>query len=239
MSTYVISDIHGEYETFKAMLERIDFSDRDTLYVLGDVVDRGPEPIKVLKEMMKYPNIIPIVGNHELMALTCLKFLMKNITDENIDLIDEDIVNKLLNWQTNGSESTIAEFAKLTEEEKQDIIEYLEDFSIFEEINVNDKDYLLVHAGLRNFEPDKPIDEYELSELVWERPDYEKKYFDDIIVITGHTPTQYIKCNDRPGYIYKANNHIAIDCGCCFGQRLAAICLDTGEEFYIETKDFE
>ena len=37
------------------------------------------------------------------------------------------------------------------------------------------------------------------------------------------------------GYIYRKNNHIAIDCGACFpGGRLAAICLDTGEEFYSE-----
>ncbi len=52
-------------------------------------------------------------------------------------------------------------------------------------------------------------------------------------VVTGHTPTQEIAGNPRPGYIYRANHNIAIDCGACFpGGRLAAICLDTGEEFY-------
>ena len=38
------------------------------------------------------------------------------------------------------------------------------------------------------------------------------------------------------GYIFRHNNHIAIDCGACFPEgRLAAICLDTDEEYYIES----
>ena len=36
--TYVMSDIHGEYDKYRKMLEQIDFCDEDTLYVLGDVV---------------------------------------------------------------------------------------------------------------------------------------------------------------------------------------------------------
>ena len=50
--TYTISDIHGEYDQFMTILEKIHFSDSDTLYVLGDVVDRGEHPIKVLQYMM-------------------------------------------------------------------------------------------------------------------------------------------------------------------------------------------
>lgn len=41
--------------------------------------------------------------------------------------------------------------------------------------------------------------------------------------------------NPKPGYIYKENHHIAIDCGCNQRNgRLAAICLDTGREYYVE-----
>ena len=77
--------------------------------------------------------------------------------------------------------------------------------------------------------------DYTIDEIVWERPDYNKAYFDDVYVITGHTPTQYIEDNDRPGYIYRKNNHIAIDCGACsMTGRLAAICLDNDEEYYVD-----
>ncbi len=99
MSTYVISDIHGEYDMFLRLLEKIKFSERDTLYVLGDVLDRGPHPIKVLLEMMKYPNILPVVGNHEVMGISGLRFLMKEITEENIEAMDEDGMQNLLVWQ--------------------------------------------------------------------------------------------------------------------------------------------
>lgn len=94
--------------------------------------------------------------------------------------------------------------------------------------------YILVHAGLGEFRPDKELWEYELEELVWKRPDYEKPYFPDKYVITGHTPTMTIGSNPRPGNIYKYNNHIAIDCGAGFGGRLACICLETMEEFHVE-----
>lgn len=46
--TYVTSDIHGEHKKYIKMLELIDFCDEDTLYILGDVVDRGAEPMEIL-----------------------------------------------------------------------------------------------------------------------------------------------------------------------------------------------
>lgn len=230
---YCVSDIHGEYDKFMRLLEKIHFSDSDVLYVLGDVFDRGPHPIQVLFEMMKHPNIIPIVGNHELMGITVLKFLMKEITEENIGSIDNRMVQSIINWQMNGSDTTTGEFHKLSLEKRQEVMEYLGEFSAYEEVSAGNKDFLLVHAGLSNFSKRRSLDDYTLNELVWGRTDYEMKYFDDVFVVSGHTPTQNIKQNPRPGYIYRANNHIAIDCGACFGGRLAAICLDTDEEFYV------
>ena len=85
---YVISDIHGYYDQFIELLELIQLNDDDTLYVLGDVVDRGPNPIKTLLKLMEMPNAVCIVGNHELMALECLEFLMKEITEKSIEELD-------------------------------------------------------------------------------------------------------------------------------------------------------
>ncbi len=55
MAHYVMSDIHGEADRFHAMLEKIHFSDDDTLYILGDVIDRGPDGISLLREIMASP----------------------------------------------------------------------------------------------------------------------------------------------------------------------------------------
>ena len=58
MAAYVISDIHGEYDKFITLLEKIDLKDMDTLYILGDVVDRGPNPVKTLLKLMEMPNVV-------------------------------------------------------------------------------------------------------------------------------------------------------------------------------------
>ena len=62
---YVMSDIHGHKKEFDSLLEQIQFSDEDTLYVLGDVADKGSEPIAILKQIMTPPNMKMLLGNHE------------------------------------------------------------------------------------------------------------------------------------------------------------------------------
>ena len=231
---YCVADVHGDYDKYCKLLEKIVFSDADILYVLGDVIDRGSDSMKLLQDMMMRPNVIPILGNHEYMAIHCLKFLMSEITEESIGSLDEGVIQGLLEWQNVGGQSTIDEFHRLSWDEKQDIIDYLEEFELYSEVRVNRRDYVLVHAGLDNFAVEKDLDEYELHELIFSSPDYFRVYYPDKYLVTGHTPTRNILDNPKSDYIYMANNHIAIDCGCAFGGRLGAICLDTGEEFYVE-----
>ncbi len=68
------------------------------------------------------------------------------------------------------------------------------DFLPYAVIDVGDKTFVLVHAGLGNFNESKKLSEYTLPELLDIRPDYERKYFDDssIYIVSGHTPTQQI-----------------------------------------------
>lgn len=54
---YCISDIHGEIDRFEAMLALIEFSESDTLYVLGDVIDRGACGVDILLRIMGTPNM--------------------------------------------------------------------------------------------------------------------------------------------------------------------------------------
>ena len=233
IATYVISDIHGQYDMFMELLDKIKLKGNDTLYVLGDILDRGPHPIKTLMKLMEMPNAICLVGNHEFMALECLEFLMKEITDKSLEELNAETLDNLVTWQFNGSQSTIDEFRKLDSESQKDVIDFIKDFLIYEKVSVNGKDYLLVHAGLGSYSSEKDIEDYSLHELIWVRADYDVRYFEDTYVITGHTPTQTIKDNSHPGYIYQRNNHIAIDCGAHYpGGRLSALCLDTGEEYY-------
>lgn len=231
---YVISDIHGEYDKYIQLLEKIDLKDQDTLYILGDIVDRGLHPIRVLLDMMERDNVIPIIGNHEYMAACNMKFLLTEITEDSIKQLEQEKQLKQFSlWMQNGGQTTLNEFMQLSLEQKKEVYEYLIDFMLYENIEVNQKEYVLVHAGLSNFSPLRPLDDYELYEMIFKRADYTKVYFDDRYLITGHTPTMIINNHDHPGSIYTKNNHIAIDCGCVFGGKLAAYCLETAEEFYI------
>ena len=62
---YVISDIHGCYDKYEQMLKKINLKKEDTLYILGDVVDRGPAGIKVLLDIADRNNVILFRGNHD------------------------------------------------------------------------------------------------------------------------------------------------------------------------------
>lgn len=85
---YVMSDLHGMYEKYIEMLEKIHFSENDTLYVLGDIIDRGDNSISIIKDMMKKSNIYPLFGNHELMAVQCLNWMFQEVTDDSIKKLD-------------------------------------------------------------------------------------------------------------------------------------------------------
>ena len=69
---YCMSDIHGELDRFKAMLDLINFSSDDTLYIIGDVIDRHPGGVEILKIIKDTPNMFMLLGNHEQMCLDTL-----------------------------------------------------------------------------------------------------------------------------------------------------------------------
>ena len=231
MATYVMSDIHGNYEKYQQALKAIELQENDILYVLGDVVDRGTGSCKILFDMMLHFNIIPLLGNHEFMALSVLSKLVEEITEDTLENFNQDFVTGMLTWFENGGQSTLEEFKTLSPEDRQIILEYLEEFELYEEITVGGQDYILVHAGLENFEKTKRLSDYQLHEIIWAETNYDKVYFEDKILITGHTPVQLLS-NGRNKKILKKNNHIAIDCGCGFHGKLGVLCLDTMEELY-------
>ena len=72
---YIISDIHGCKKEYLELLRKIKFSDEDHLYILGDVLDRGEDPIGVLLDVMNRKNVTLIMGNHEHLFYSFLKTL--------------------------------------------------------------------------------------------------------------------------------------------------------------------
>lgn len=65
MANYVMSDLHGCYDSFLLMLETINLTNDDTLYILGDVIDRGDKSLEIIDYIVSKPNIVWLKGNHE------------------------------------------------------------------------------------------------------------------------------------------------------------------------------
>ena len=233
--TYVVSDIHGQFDAFEKMLKKIKFKNDDIMYIIGDVIDRGPEPIKIIEYIMQKKNMVLLAGNHEHMAVICINKLLSEINQNVIDELENgEIMGVIEEWQQNGGAITFSQLLVLGKSRIKEIYNFLSHLKLYKELEIADKKYLLVHAGLGNFDKNKKMKEYTIMDLCWERLDYNKKYFDDKTIITGHVPTQIIKENKKPGYIYFNENNIDVDCGCSYGERLGCLRLDDMKEFYVE-----
>ena len=223
--TYVMSDLHGCYDNYAQMLEKIGFGERDTLYILGDVIDRGPDGIRILLDMMGRKNVIPIIGNHESLALRSLKHIRDGVPEEAL------IKTKAYRmWMLSDGEPTAAAFRALSKETQTALVEYIESFSVYKEITVDGRRFHLSHT-LPDYRQGLNIHNVSLMEFIWGEPDYTKSYGENARFVTGHTPTNVID----PAYkwrIWQGNNHIAVDCAAAWGGRLGCLCLDTMEEKY-------
>lgn len=154
---YVTSDLHGyPLEKFKALLNSAEFSESDYCFILGDVIDRGPEGVEILKWLMLQPNVELLMGNHEAMLLACT-FLFDEITDESLDNLNEEQMAAFNTWIANGGRCTLKELSENELEMVLSIVEYLKDAPLYDTVSVGGKEFLLVHSGLGEFDPKKII----------------------------------------------------------------------------------
>ncbi|MBD5154971.1 MAG: serine/threonine protein phosphatase [Oscillibacter sp.] len=235
---YAVSDIHGCYDKYQELLKAIHFSSDDTLYVLGDVIDRGPDGFKILLDMARRPNVVNLMGNHEAMAIDALSSMLCAVRHNGELVLGEEEAEAVELWFYNGGELSLADFLWLNEEESQTVWEYMQDLPLYKELIVNNRQFVLVHGGLENFSPDRPLDDYEPNEVLWCRPEADTTYYPDKYVVFGHTPVQILDTGnesiDAPAKIYRKGNLVDMDCGCVFPEgRLGCLCLDTMEEIYV------
>jgi len=178
-------------------------------------------------------NVFPLMGNHDYIAAVLLNKLSVEITAENYEThIDESVMEILAAWFTDGGKVTLNDFKRLPAEDREYILEYLREFTPYETIEVNNKQYILTHAGLPESAELNNLETYDMLDFVYAKTDYSKTYFKDAFLITGHTPTVLIS-PEYENKIYRKNNHIAIDSGAVFGGALSCFCLETDEEYYL------
>ena len=136
---YVLSDIHGNLNRYNSIIEQINLQETDILYILGDVIDRYPDGIKILREIIKKDNVKMLLGNHEYMMLEALYPLGS---------VDEwEYKRSLSLWYRNGGNVTHNYLKHIRKEIRQEVFDYLRNLPINLKVEVNDKNYLLVHGS--------------------------------------------------------------------------------------------
>ena len=243
MATWVIGDIHGQYNTFMNLLGKKEIAPDDRFILIGDIIDRGPEILEMLEWAME--NVSEdgkyrmVCGNHEDNVIRGYdreleRYISEYGSEEGFELEDNGILNckyKFQEYMHSYGYPLIGDI--------KPFVDWFKTLPIKIDISVtlNDgktQDYVIVHGWWR-----KDIDRHD---ALWERdikdyigflPDYVPEH--DEILIHGHTPVF-----KELGYPYNCQafireHSINIDCGCGYmeyGGRLAAIRLEDRKVIY-------
>ena len=124
-----MSDIHGCNARYRNILKQIRLKADDHLYILGDVIDRGPNGLGILRDTMKKDNITLLLGNHEYMMLEALS--------------NPDDADALWLWYRNGGKVTHEHFKHCTHAYRTEVLEYIRTLPVNIEVN----DYSVLEAG--------------------------------------------------------------------------------------------
>ena len=191
---YIISDIHGCYKSFNSLLfDKIKFTKKDRLYILGDYIDRGPRSKKVIdliiNLLIQGYEVKCLMGNHEVMLLNSLN------NDKEFEL-----------WFKNGGKSTLDSFkVEHPKYLKNKYLKFFTNLDYYYEL----KEFVLVHGGL-NFHIDNPFDD-KLS-MPWIRNDkVDINKIGNRRLIVGHTPSKLNKVKSS-----LLEDRILLDGGCIY-----------------------
>ena len=220
---YVMSDIHGDSDAFDKILAMIDLKAEDHLYVLGDVVDRGPDGIELLQRIRQMKNCTLLLGNHEYMMINALRHPK-----------DDMLMHR---WLMNGCETTYERFMALDKIAREDLLKYLEALPVQTLVIVRKNEFILVHAApLELFEDIGWMHENRTEFAVWYRmPLKQYERFKGKITIFGHTPTMNVQFTEQKMRFAYGDDVIDIDCGCAYpqyGGQLGCLRLEDMTEYY-------
>ncbi len=229
--TYVISDLHGQMDSYEKLLKKIKFTDDDTLYLLGDMIDYGDGGISILLDAMSRPNVFPILGDHEYTALRLLSRL--RLQESGKKPPSSKFQTEFAAWLEMGGMPTVTAFRALENEDQESILEYLrEECTAYEIAEVGQKRFLLVHAGVPTDASEETLDDIPLLTLIRDADAiFPATAPRGLTLITGHIPTERLD-EENGGRALFSEHHIAIDCGAEDGGFACCLCLDSGACHY-------
>lgn len=211
MATFVLGDIHGQYNKLEKVLlhSRFNFNE-DKLIFLGDVVDRGPAAFPAIELLLEIKNLVPLIGNHD---LAFIRRISKG----------EDIFNGMY-----GSDSTFQEWNALNKAKQAKFWKYY--LLRLKPFHIQDQN-VFVHAG---FDCHEPISQQGIDTLCWDSSLWRNAIMytgkDKICplyneIFIGHTSTTYYNTTKPMHY----SNVWLMDTGAGKGGVLTLMNVDTKE----------
>jgi Calcineurin-like phosphoesterase len=219
--SFVIGDIHGCAATLRQLvLEQLRPTAADRIYLLGDLIDRGPASKGVLDFIFEMRaaghSVAAVMGNHEEM------FLQAASDHRYLDL-----------WYANGGLATLASFQAAGPGDVPQ--RYREFLGSLPRCILLDR-FVIVHAGL-NFIPQDPFED--TAAMLWTRsPFVDRSRIGDRRLVCGHTPVTRTQLESS-----QSSDKIMLDNGCVYdGLRpdmgcLAALELESMTLFFQENID--
>ena len=224
---FVISDLHGQYDLFLKLLEKINLKREDLLVIMGDICDRGEKSYEIYMKCMKMMklgyNLKFILGNHE-------------------DMLLEDLENDYpLRYETEFSIYRNSKYFNKKSMEEW----YKENF--FKEIKwlvkwlkncplvISGNENIFVHAGL-DLQTD--VEKQERETVLWTREEF---WIDEESVLEeyrskniyfGHTPNINGRISEKTDKIWD------IDCGAFFTHFLGCVEVKSKEKIYVFENEF-
>ena len=230
MRKFIVSDLHGNGEVYASIigyLESMSLLDKVELYINGDLIDRGPDSLEMLKdvkERMEGSGNITVHylgGNHELMMYQAF-----------LDMQKTGHIDHFGPWMANGGWVTEGELDCLPIEEADEYYKLMGTLDTYKKYHekVAGQRILLVHAKppkhvLYNCHLKIAANDQEVTDTVWTREAEYADYlffrgpflhYNDLskkgyLVIKGHTPLQ-----NKSFEYNKEQNYINIDGGCSY-----------------------
>jgi serine/threonine protein phosphatase 1 len=232
--TLAISDIHGCYDEFNALLTKANYDpSTDKLVLLGDYVDRGQKSKQVIEQVMdmiKNENVVALRGNHDQMMIDAL-----TQTDESY----------AAHWISNGAISTLISYCgldlfedgfewdkydeakPLIQKHYSEHLRFLSELPYYHETDT----HVFVHAGVDLFK--QSWKETSNEDFIWIREMFYKQpnTNTDKTVVFGHTPTLYLH-NSAEIWFSENGDKIGLDGACAYGKQLNLLEINDGEYRY-------
>ena len=140
--TYVVSDFFGNEGLFERVKKEIEFSEDDYMFILGNMIDYGPDSVSLLVELTYAMNVWPVAGKHELIAREMLSGFESMLAEGGSP--DADFIEKMKAWTADGGDETFSAFRELDPELKEGVLDYLNEMPTCETVKVRGKKYLLI-----------------------------------------------------------------------------------------------